>query len=746
MASGNEVASGPGLASSSFQQNGWVESRVPQHRNIWQGTKDRPKYAIHGWSYPLSCLWRADGTSHVAGDIDHDGVDEIVVTTDGNVQWLVDGRSGRRLWKIQTALGMHHYWLSSSNEDLDLDGYDEMISMEYSYWARSSPFATPASTVANPATKPARSLARISATPATIQWLSGRTGKRIAAYSEQKVGGLQVIAHAANRDGLNQWILFQREVDNETVCFDFVQKKVIWSSKEFPGDPVYHFMKDTNSIQSTNRNLWVSKWKENSVHKLKVTDMATGEVIVNLSLSNEDAVSCFLSSIESLQMGEREYLSLQSFTKTRNQSLADETLSTYRNDVWLVDKDTAEVLHWSDSFDGPSKFTMDGYFNRTIQNVHANNGSTGLGVIVWNGKGMDLQLLDIERITEIGESKSIDKLVAKKRLPLVDSSDALQVTWLWDYDQDGITDFGYADASGIHCKTLSGNQCWSKPHASPVQHAIPKVKNGKAYLLLHNFEAEGNRLAVLEGQTGDAVSVPLDIIHSKSPYGLDNIALHAYFEERFGKWDECCSVAPSTLHREKFDSEDPRLRSDLPWVKMVHSMIWQEFTRFSHHPFPRLANLAIFLFILPAIGLWSLFRRRFSLRALIATAIAVALACMVYVYDQRAYPVENPYDPNAIATASSLVLYLFFFCVPLYMVVRGRWRRKVAIGVFAIVTVGLALLISFVEAPRQYELPVAYRWLDWGHLSYLCFALIPSGVLLSIVLVVGWLFRLIRGD
>lgn len=78
------------------------------------------------------------------------------------------------------------------------------------------------------------------------------------------------------------------------------------------------------------------------------------------------------------------------------------------------------------------------------------------------------------------------------------------------------------------------------------------------------------------------------------------------------------------------------------------------------------------------------------------------------------------------------------------MVIHGQWRR-VAVGLFAIVAVGLALLDTFVDAPRQYELPIVYRWPDWGHLSYLCFALIPSGVLFSIVLIVGWLFRLMTG-
>jgi outer membrane protein assembly factor BamB len=713
MASGNEVASGPGVDSSSFHQTGWVESRVPQR-------------AIHGWRYPLSCLWRAGGTSYFATDLDHDGVEEMVVTTDGNVQWLVDGRSGRPLWKIQQTPGVLLDWWSSSR-DLDLDGYDEMIAMEYEYWERSSQASTPSST------------------HATIQWRSGRTGKRIDAYIEPKVGGLQVIAHVANRDGLNQWIVFQREVDETTVCFDLVQKKVIWSNKEFPGDPVYHFGKETNSFQSNNRNLWVSKWKESSGHKLKVTDIETSEVVVNLSLSNEDAPSCFPCSLESVQLGEREYLALQSFTKTRNSSSADETLSTYRNDVWLIEKDTADVLHWSESFNGPSKFRTDGEFDRTIQKVHLKKGSTELAAIVWNGKGMDLQLLDIERIAEVGESKSMDKLVAKKRLPLVDCCDALQETWLWDYDQDGVTDFGYADASGIHCKTLLGNECWSKHRPSIAPYAIPKVQNGKAYLLLHDFGAEGRALTLLNGLTGDAVSDPVDLLRSKSPGGLDFIALHEYFEERFGNWDEFCSVAPAALHPPKIESEDPRLKSDLPWIKMAHSMIWQEYTSFSQYPLHRFARLAIFLFVLPAVGLWSLFRRRFSLRALIATGFAVALACMVYVHDQRAYPGANPYESNVIVSASSLVLYLFFFCVPLYMMIRGKWRRKVAIGVFAIVAVALALLDTFVDAPRQYELPVAYRWLDWGHLSYLCFALIPSGVLLFIVLFVGWLFRLMTG-
>ncbi len=329
----------------------------------------------------------------------------------------------------------------------------------------------------------------------------------------------------------------------------------------------------------------------------------------------------------------------------------------------------------------------------------------------------------------------------------IPSTSATAFAFTLDCNDDGITDYLKFSEKGVECISGSSESLWHRSvKLSQNIYCETMQVNDRRYLLVQSLPVVN--AFYFDAQTGDEHPEFANELVNDIAQNSKNSA-----DKQHASWLKC-HITPSGCEltviqrgeaKRNAASEmesDPRYWRLLPWVVNANQLL-EGFANEGHNfTWPRLLKLTLGVFIVPAFVLWHCLRRRISLRQLLLLATVIAVAMSLVIKEKTAYPSVDSYNGYVLALLVSFshALQAFFVCLPLWQIAKGGWRRRLSLSLYAALLM-IIPIFTLLTNPAG-VIPTTYISHRWWYLFGL--ALMPTGMILFVILVMAFLYRAIR--
>ena len=723
---GEEEAFGLGIRATSFSHERWLEHRLPPDQSQQASSRTRK---LVGWDYPVLnvdsidqlTLWRTDDYGvALCADIDRDGFPEVLghKSKVGYSEYaLLNGLTGKTTWSRRianqkTAIQGHAiqrtaYW-HELELDVDKDGLDDLAVL-----LSDADYGSPR-------------LSDDQLQFATVEIVSGATGKTIWKHSATELGMVNPLAFFKQDSGRIPMLIYQHDRSNKVTCVDLNSRRTAWESNSFNAKLQQQAFE---TWVHDGKTVWISA-NESEQGNANFVNACTGEVLLQFPIGQRPATPWSTW----IEWDGRELLPIQTITECPP-STADSAPS-YRTDLWLVDRSIKLVGHWSETTCNTLSPVVANWFQKS-------NYDLPLPTVVKTQDNKELLAIPTAIDESIGyrllgwnddepPSIFVDRTV---RLPIDPKSMSAAVIAV-DGNGDGYTDYVSLSDSGLDCTTATGETLWHRP-PSTARLCGAVEKEGRRYLILQTeSQTFSGSVSLLDACTGDVCDVPTDdpTSNALNAKNSKHASLIVYDQTTRTSNGYVASIRRigTRIPRTGKLSTDPRYVCRLPWVVVVRDELQKFRITTERFSLFRLLKLAIGIYLLPAIVLWNCKRQQFSIRTLLLISAIVALVVALIAADKSSFPTDENSNSYISALGASLVIAIgiFLFALPFMELRRAGWRRVFAISVyvFFVVSIPSYLLLS----NRSTTLPLTYTYSGFWHIFW--YAIFPTGIVLFLVL------------